>query len=137
MLNSPLRNKSKLLVASAELLHNNFYYPAVAHASYYSCYQLMKYIWLYSMGKSQEELDLNTSLSRLGSHEYLLNEVVKYVNNFQNDKSEKDARSLRNDIPQLKRLRTDADYSNNNFDSIKSLKSIRLSKSLLTILKQY
>jgi len=80
---------------------------------------------------------LNTSLSRLGSHEYLLNEVVKYVNNFQNDKSEKDARSLRNDIPQLKRLRTDADYSNNNFDSIKSLKSIRLSKSLLTILKQY
>ena len=89
------------------------------------------------MGKSQNELDTKTSQSKLGSHEYLLNEVVTYITNLQKAHSKEDARNLRNNIPQLKRLRTDADYMDTDFDSGKSKKSIDMSKHLLTILKKY
>ncbi len=126
-----------MLIAAADLLHNNFYYPAVAHAAYYSCYQLLQYIWLYSMDKSQNELDTKTSQSKYGSHEFLLNEVVSYITSLQKTNSREDARDLRNNIPQLKRLRTDADYKDVIFDSKKSKQSIDMSKKLLTILKKY
>ena len=55
----------------------------------------MKHIWLYSMKKSEDELRSNTSQSRYGSHEYLLNEVVKYIGNLQNKLSANDIRNLR------------------------------------------
>ena len=126
-----------MLMDAANLLHDKCLYPAVAHAAYYSCYQLLKYIWLYSMGKSQNELDTKTSQTKLGSHEFLLNEVVAYITNLQKTNSKEDARDLRNDIPQLKRLRIDADYMDTDFDSSKSKKSIDMSKHLLTILKKY
>lgn len=134
---SHLQNKSELLEASTSLLQDNYFYPAVAHATYYSCYQLMKHIWLYSMKKSEDELRSNTSQSRYGSHEYLLNEVVKYIGNLQNKLSANDIRNLRNNLLQLKRLRTDADYSDSNFDIKKSQNSIELSERVLPILKRY
>lgn len=137
MKNSPLKNKSELLQASAELLHESNLFPAVAHAAYYSCYQLLENIWLYSMGKSDRELASGMSRSRLGSHEYLLNEVVKYVGSMQEKKLESDARSIRNDMPQLKRLRVDADYLDNDFDYSKSQRSISMSKYLRSILIRY
>ncbi len=134
---SYLWNKSELLEASASLLQDRGFYPAVAHAAYYSCYQLMKHIWLHSMKKSEDELRSNTSQSRSGSHEYLLNEVIKYIDNLQNKLSANDMRNLRNNLLQLKRLRTDADYSDSNFDIKKSQNSIALSERVLPILKRY
>lgn len=56
MPNSPLRDKSEMLVAAADLLYNNNYYAAAAHAAYYSCHQMLKCIWLSSMGKSDDDL---------------------------------------------------------------------------------
>lgn len=137
MSNSCLRNKSDILAAAADLLHDNCYYNAVAHAAYYSCYQLMKYIWLYSMNKTQTELDSNTSQSKMGSHEFLLNEVAKYIGNKQSRDSSEDARCLRNSLPQLKKLRVEADYLDTVFDSKKSTQSKNLSAMLLPILKKY
>jgi hypothetical protein len=134
---SPLKNKSEMLVEAANLLHDKCLYPAVAHAAYYSCYQMLRYIWLYSMKKSQEELDSNTSQARIGSHEVLLNEVVNFINAKQCKTSREDARCLRNEIPQLKRLRTDADYSDATFDIEKSRNSLDLSNKLMPILKKY
>ena len=133
-MNSPLRNKSEMLADAADFLQNKGYYLAVAHAAYYSCYQMMKYIWLYSMVKTQKELDSNTSQARMGSHEYLLNEVVKYI--AKKNKSE-NIRYLRNNINQLKILRTDADYNDTTFDCVKSKQAIELSKGLLVVLKKY
>lgn len=116
----------------ANLLHDKGYYLAVAHAAYYSCFQVMKYIWLYSMGKTQKELDSNTSQARMGSHEYLLNEVVKYI-----DSKKGDTRYLRNNIPQLKDLRTDADYDDTTIDYVKSKRAIDMSQKSLIILRRY
>ena len=130
--NSPLWNKSEMLEEVANLLHDKGYYLAVAHAAYYSCFQVMKCIWLYSMGKTQEELDSNTSQARMGSHEYLLNEVVKYI-----DSKKGDTRYLRNNIPQLKELRTDADYYDTTIDYVTSKRAIDLSQEVLIILRRY
>lgn len=137
MPNSPLRNKSEMLVAAADLLYNSNYYAAAAHAAYYSCYQMLKCIWMDSMGKSDDELRVGISQSRHGSHEYLLNCVVRFIGSQPTAYSDEDARQLRNEIPQLKRLRVDADYSNTIFDSAKGKSSINLSKELLLILKKY
>ena len=116
----------------ANLLHDKGYYLAVAHAAYYSCFQVMKCIWLYSMGKSDKTLASNTSQSKKGSHEYLLNEVVNYINSKTGD-----TRYLRNKIFQLKKLRVDADYNDIDFDIVKSKRAIDLSQKLLIILRRY
>lgn len=126
-----------MLIAAADLLHDKSYYLAVAHAAYYSCYQPLKYIWRHHMGRSREELDVQTSQSRLGSHEFLLNEIVKYISGLRDTNSGEDARILRNDLPQLKRLRTDADYSETVIGCEKSKEALDLSKKLLLILKRY
>lgn len=132
---SHLQNKSELLVASAELLDDKGLYPAVAHASYYSCYQLMKHIWLYSMQKSEDELKSNIKQSSKGSHEYLINEIVKYV--VKNNKTNDNLRDFRNKIIKLKVLRTEADYFDKNFDYTDSRDSISLSQEILSVLKNY
>ncbi len=137
MQDNALRNKSDMLIAAADLLHDKSYYLAVAHAAYYSCYQLLKYIWRHHLSRSQDELDVQTSQSRLGSHEFLLNEIVKYISGLRNTNSEEDARILRNDLPQLKRLRTDADYGEAVIGCEKSKEALDLSKKLLLILKRY
>lgn len=134
---SCLENKSEILFCSAEMLHDKSSYVGVAHASYYSCYQLLKHIWLCPMGKTEAELDSNCSQTKMGSHEYLLNQIVKHIDSSGKKTSKEDARQLRNDLPQLKRLRTNADYADENFDSTKSGKAITLSKKILPILKRY
>ena len=63
--------------------------------------------------------------------------MVKYIGNLQNKLSANDIRNLRNNLLQLKRLRTDADYSDSNFDIKKSQNSIELSERVLPILKRY
>lgn len=130
--NSPLWNKSEMLEDVANLLHDKGYYLAVAHAAYYSCFQVMKCIWLYSMGESDKTLASNTSQSKKGSHEYLLNEVVNYI------KSKKgDTRYLRNKIFELKDLRSQADYDDTTIDYVTSKRAIDLSQKLLIILRRY
>jgi hypothetical protein len=116
----------------ANLLHDKGYYLAVAHAAYYSCFQVMKCIWLYSMGKSEDTLASNTSQATMGSHEYLLNEVVNYINSKKGD-----TRYLRNNIPQLKKLRRQADYDDTTIDYVTSKRVIDLSQELLIILRKY
>lgn len=132
---SHLQEKSEMLVESAKLLDEKGLYPAVAHASYYSCYQLMKHIWLYSMKKTEDELKRNIQQATEGSHEYLLNEIVKYVKN--NNKTNDNLKDFRNKIYKLKVLRTEADYFDKNFDYLNSRNSISLSKEILSVLKKY
>ena len=40
---SHLLNKSDLLLTATNYLHDKVLYPAVAHCSYYSCYQFYQY----------------------------------------------------------------------------------------------
>ena len=128
---SNLRNKSEINLDSAELLHKNYMYPSVVHCSYYSCYQLMKHIWLTSMSKTDAELRLLTSSTKEGSHEVLINQLYFYIKS-----RSQDFREFNNTIGQLKKLRRKADYEDVQIDFSKSKNSIDLSKSTLSILRK-
>ena len=134
---SELQNKSTILQASAQELHNKCYYPPVAHCAYYSCYQMMKHIWLYTMNKSQRDLDSLCNNSRMGSHEVLINEIGSYIKRSNKKDANIDSRDFNNKITQLKRLRTTADYDDAVFDISKSVNSLSLSSDIVPILKKH
>jgi hypothetical protein len=123
---SHLQDKSKDLVSAGNLLHTNKLYPAVAHSAYYCCLQLMKHIWLHSLGKS--EPNPKDSL-----HDLLINEIGQYI--LETDKN--DSREFKNNIYQLKRLRVKADYSDESFSINDSNNSLSLSKKIMPILEKY
>ena len=128
---SYLKNKSEINLASAELLHKHSYYPSVVHCSYYSCIQLMKYIWLHKMNKTEQDLEILTKSSSEGSHEVLINQTGGFIKN-----KSLDFRTFNNMIGQLKKLRVNADYKEIQIDSSISNNSILLSKDSLLILKK-
>ena len=84
------------------------------------------------MGESDKTLASNTSQSKKGSHEYLLNEVVNYIKSKRGD-----TRYLRNKIFELKDLRSQADYDDTTIDYVTSKRAIDLSQELLIILRRY
>ncbi len=136
---SELVNKSEINYYSAALLHDKAHYPSVAHCSYYSCYQLFRHIWFYSMGKTDSDLKFiidhskNKRAERKGSHDILINEIQLYIKG--NNSS--DFRVINSNILQLKRLRSSADYDDKAFLYSESLKSIQLSDILRPVLKKY
>jgi uncharacterized protein (UPF0332 family) len=130
---SHLTDKSKTLSSAATLLHENMLYPAVAHSAYYSCYQLMMHIWLHSMKKKVWEL----GLTRQGAHNALANGVAGYIKQSGKKKSVNESREFSRKILKLKKLRTNADYSDTEFGHPESERSIALSKALTVMLKNY
>jgi uncharacterized protein (UPF0332 family) len=128
---SHLKNKSSLNLNAAEFLCSEGYHPAVVHCAYYSCFQLMKHTWLFSMGKTNEALRTLNNNSRNGSHEVLINQLKLYIKS-----KSQDDRDFNTIILQLKRLRVHADYVNVSIGSTQSNQSIALSKSAQQILKK-
>ncbi|MEA4968076.1 MAG: HEPN domain-containing protein [Bacteroidaceae bacterium] len=134
-----LQSKAEINLDSAEVLHTKGYYPSVAHCSYYSCFQLVRHIWLNSLGKTESELKQliasfkdNKAVEK-GSHDVLINQITTHIklNN------EGDFRVFNNNIGQLKRLRHSADYDDVGFSFQESEKSIYLSKLIRPVLKRY
>ena len=137
-----LQNKSGILEAAAKLLHREDYYPAVAHSAYYSCFQLFKHIWLHSLLKTENDLSnelrqYKATNGDIGSHEFLINQIVLYIKKTGKKDCSSHALALNNKIIQLKRLRQCADYEDSLFDSSKSSHSLSLSADIIPILKQY
>lgn len=136
---SELVNKSEINYGSAAILHDKANYPSVAHCSYYSCYQLFRHIWFYSMGKTESDLKFiidnskDKKAERKGSHDVLINEIQKFIKENNLD----DFRVINSNIMQLKRLRSSADYDDKVFLYNDSLKSIQLSDKLRPVLKKY
>ncbi|MDR0414501.1 MAG: hypothetical protein LBH84_03700 [Prevotellaceae bacterium] len=125
---SYLEEKSDVLNTAAALLHQKGLYPVAAHPAYYSCLQLMKHIWLHSMEKTEQELTRQQS-----SHKLLIRSVGEMIKK----SSVANFYVFRGNILKLKKLRTDADYSNMPFDVEKSARALSLSRSIIPILKNY
>jgi len=84
------------------------------------------------MEKTENDLDiLRRSLDR-GMHEVLLSEVVSYIKN----RSLKDFR-INTEIAELKRIRVKADYKDADVVDADSQKAIRLSQTIIPLLKRY
>lgn len=136
---SILQNKAEINLDSAKLLHENGNYSSVAHCSYYSCFQLLRHIWLNSLHKTETDLRFiiasfkDNKAAEKGSHEVLINQIEKYIktNNLE------DHRVFNRYIGELKRLRHSADYEESSFDYSKSQKSIELSNLIRPVLKKY
>lgn len=128
---SHLKNKSEINIAAAEYLDSESIYSSVAHCAYYSCYQFMKHIWLNSMNKTDNDLALLTKNTKEGSHEVLINQIVRYLGTLNQD-----ARSFNTEIVSLKKLRHKSDYDNVEIGSEISANAIKLSKSSLIVLKK-
>ncbi len=113
------------------MLHKNSLYPSVIHCAYYSTFQLMKFIWLEKMGKDENELrKLSKNSSDKGSHEVLINEIVRFLAS-----KGANSRDFNNKIGILKKLRRKADYENIQIDFELSSNSIVLSKETSGILR--
>ena len=135
---SNLKNKSEIYLESALLLNKSYYYPPVAHCSYYACYQLIKHIWLHKLGKSEVELEALCKIKkREGSHEVLINQIGSYIKNSTNKNKIEDFRVFNSNLVALKRLRVKADYKDIVFDSTDSSNAISLSNSVIPLLKKY
>ena len=126
-----LKNKSEINLDAADFLQRKGSYPSVVHCAYYSCFQLMKHIWLTNMGKSEEDLKILNEKPREGSHNALINQLKKFLT-----KKSLDSRTFNTEINQLKKLRIEADYGDIQIDSSKSNNLILLSKSTQKILKE-
>jgi uncharacterized protein (UPF0332 family) len=129
-----LKNKADINIDSADYLHTRSSYPAVAHCSYYSCFQLVRSIWLVSLNKTEDQLrQIIESTKKNGSHQVLINLISDYIKSNNHD----DWRVINSYIGQLKRLRVSADYENTDFTHELSAKSIELAKKIRPILKKY
>jgi hypothetical protein len=134
---SHLQSKSNDLVKAAALLHNEKLFPAVAHPAYYSCYQQMKHIWIYSMRKTQRDLDALCRVSNAGVHKSLINEMGEHMKATGKRERQRNAHEFKSKILQLRKLRVSADYENAPFDSADSQSAMRLAADVAQILKNY
>ena len=135
---SNLSKKSEINIDAAKFLTDKNLYPAVAHCAYYACYQKIKHIWLHKQGKTEFELEtLGRSKPRMGSHEVLINEIGTFIKNSDSKNIINDFRVYNNNILQLKRLRTKADYEDTVFDYTNSSKSLSLSNEIIPVLNRY
>ena len=132
-----LVNKSEILFDIASHLNNTSRYVAVPHCAYYSCYQLMKHIWLTKMNRTENDLERNCSLNRMGSHEYLINQVADFIKNSKNKNARDDFRQINENIVPLKKYRIKADYYTQAIFAEDGQKSYRLSQKIIQILKKY
>lgn len=135
---SNLSNKSEINIDAAKLLNDKNLYSAVAHCAYYACYQKIKHIWLHRQGKTELELEqLGRTKPRMGSHEVLINEIGTFIKSSGSKNVIDDFRVYNNNILQLKKLRTRADYEDTIFDSTSSSKSLTLSNEIIPVLSKY
>lgn len=134
MADSRYKNKSGLFETAANVLMSQAQYLPVPHSAYYSCYQMIKHIWLYKFNKSEEELQAQISQNGAkASHEYLINQIIPLVTDSRDIAARRD---FRNNLTQLKTLRTQADYSDTTVDRDFAEKAIRLMSELLRTLKR-
>lgn len=131
-------NKSEIYLEVANLAEDKNYYPAVAHCAYYSCFHLMQHIWIYKMGKTNNQLEVECSSNKTGKHNILIKEIGKFIKgNPNNRNAQNDFQLFNSKIIQLKKLRENADYKDDSFDIKKSQMSRILASELIPILKKY
>ena len=133
---SYLRNKSEFNFDSAVLLIEEDKFAPSVHCSYYSVFQLMKYLYVQIKNISYENLNQNIISDKRNTHKYLIEEFCLHL---QSDRSCKlnrfEVRELKNDIQDLKQFRLESDYDDTEINYKKSTQALGLSDSILKRLK--
>lgn len=122
---SRLKEKSNINHESAKVLIDKQYYASSVHCSYYSVFQLLKYLVSFFNGYSYDEISQKTQSSGKGSHVYIKDEILEFV---KGDRSE--YRFVKNRIKDLKHFRLQSDYEDIDIDFKKGSDSLRIATEL-------
>ncbi len=126
-----LKSKSGFSMDAANYLMSGCHYIAVPHSAYYSCFQLMTFVWMKHKGLTLTDLKENADISKIGTHKYLTNELFELLKS----KNKKDSVKFNSLLQELKNIRTDADYKERQIDIEISHQSIRKATEINLILK--
>jgi hypothetical protein len=106
---SALIDKSDQNIAAAlELRTNlNLYAPSI-HCAYYSCVQLMIDVLINDFGIPDNQIEDKARAENTGSHAFASNKIFQDIK--QTGKNFREASNFNNDVQNLRRRRTNADY---------------------------
>ena len=122
---SKIREKSNFnFDAAALLLKNSLYAPSV-HCSYYSCFQLLKYLINTSFKISYDEQKKQAIKGRKTTHRYVIDFVI---NELKQEKYSKRVLFFRREIIELKKLRVKSDYLDEEVDKEKAQNALNLAE---------
>ena len=122
---SRLKEKSNINHESASILIARNLHASSIHCSYYSIFQLLKYVVHELTGDSYDEIANKTRRSGKGTHLYIKDEILKFVRD-----NRQEYRFFKNSIKDLKHFRVQSDYEDIDIDSGKSNESLRLATEL-------
>ena len=136
-MNSCYANKSDLFIGAAEEINNStYFYLAVPHSAYYSCFLWMKHLCYSKYGKTENEIKNEVDPTMHGTHEIMAEFIrMRLYDSACKFEEKQRAKEFIAKIGQLKRIRFKADYGEESITITQSMKSIELAKDVLKILK--
>lgn len=131
---SSYKNKSSIYSLAAEKMHNQNLYPTVPPLAYYSCFLLMQHICYIEKQHTESTLRALPESGMLhGIHEVMTN-YFRLL--FRQQGKKEEYYTFFDKISQLKRLRVQADYKNEDITCAESRKAIELEHELIHILNK-
>ena len=133
-----LRDKAILNFDAARILKEtpNYHYCSSIHCSYFSCFQVVKYIIVEIYHIDDEAIYTSRKTDPIGTkggHEY----IIELLRRKLIEREEiKDASSFKNKIIELKSLRTNSDYLAIPIDKTISDKAYQLADDITGLLKR-
>jgi len=127
-----LKEKSEFNIKAAELLIEETYYASSVHCSYYSCFQLLKFVIKDFFKVDYETLSTNISLSSKSSHQYIIDFIAGEIMNLSN---RVESRKFKHNINDLKHYRLESDYENIEVNIEKGKKALSKAQEIRTYIK--
>lgn len=139
---SHYEEKSEVYFKVANIIHGQQFFPAVPHDAYYSCFLMMQHLFYIQYSEDFEvvkhELNLNDTKEGNfnGTHEVITEYLTRKFDSVAIDiVTMRNYSAFKNKIGQLKKLRTKADYRNEDISKRDSENSISLAADILQLLK--
>lgn len=125
--------KSRNSLSTAKFLKDEdvCFYSTSVHCCYYSCIQIIIHI-LEQHGITESIVKINSKASSKGPHEYMINEINKYL--YLCNTPSVELLKCISSIKELKKNRIKADYRTVVFDKNETSRLIELSESVLELL---
>lgn len=120
------------LDAAEELIKKSLYAPSV-HCSYYACFQFLKYSLKNYQNITYEIIENECKGYTYGTHNYIINNCLDVLKSKTDHSTLKD---IKRDIKDLKEFRLDSDYYDKEILIEESIKSLTLSKNIITFIKK-
>lgn len=124
---SKLKEKSNFNIQAAEILLRDSLYAPSVHCSYYSCFQLLKYIIKFFFGINYDLQATNISSSTQKTHQYVVNFVTSELKRFVGFEESK---KFKRKIKDLKQFRIESDYEDIEINSDKGELALKKAKEI-------